>query len=117
IRFSSALRYSRARPAARRTAATPSGPTFRSTNGMSPFVRRQLISPDIADQPPDYLGLYTKSDVMRTGFASVSRTGDLRSIVSLHRRTLSSGAGLLIVTVYRMSLNPVRTDLSCPRRP
>ena len=36
---------------------------------------------------------------MFTGLASVSRMGDFRSMVSLHLRTFSSGAGLWIVTV------------------
>src|SRR5687768_10876347 len=39
----SATRYSRERPAARTSVATPSAPTSRSMNGMSPFVRMQLI--------------------------------------------------------------------------
>src|SRR5207253_6874476 len=51
IQLYSAVRYSRGRPAVRRSAATPSGPTVRSTKGTSPFVRMQLIFPDIADQP------------------------------------------------------------------
>src|SRR4029077_15237821 len=42
--------------------------------------------------------LCTKVDVIFTPFARVSATGDLRSIVSLHRRTCSSGAGLWMVT-------------------
>src|SRR5262249_16010751 len=44
-------------------------------------------------------GLYTSVDVMFTGLASVSRTGDFRSMVSLTLRTLSSGAELWIDTV------------------
>ena len=48
---------------------------------------------------PDQLGLNTNFDVMFTGLAMVSPTGDLRSIVSLHLRTFSSEAGLLMVTV------------------
>src|SRR5262249_47699611 len=41
MKLYSAIRYSRERPASLRSAATPSGPTSRSTNGISPFVRMQ----------------------------------------------------------------------------
>src|SRR5262249_2942652 len=44
----SATRYSRERPAVRRTAATPSGPTSFSTKGIRAFVKRQLTSPGMA---------------------------------------------------------------------
>src|SRR5262245_37520849 len=44
MKLYSAIRYSRERPATRRSAATPCGPTSRSTNGISPFVRMQYIS-------------------------------------------------------------------------
>src|SRR5262249_23803018 len=43
MKLYSAIRYSRERPATLRSAATPSGPTSRSTNGISPFVRMQYI--------------------------------------------------------------------------
>jgi hypothetical protein len=46
----SAMRYSRDRPAVRHRAATPSGPASFSTNGMSPFVKIQLMSP--GTRPP-----------------------------------------------------------------
>src|SRR4029077_7424427 len=48
----SAMRYSRDRAAARQSAATPLGPTSFSTNGISPFVKRQLISPATTGCPP-----------------------------------------------------------------
>src|SRR5436853_7894737 len=44
----SATRYSRERPAVRRTAATPSDPTSFSTKGMRTFVKTQLTWPGIA---------------------------------------------------------------------
>jgi len=101
----SAIRYSRDRPAIRQIAATPSGPTPRSTKGMSAFVKMQLISPGtggsarLALAAPGQLRSNTKLELIGIGFASESPTGDLRSMVSLHRRTVSSGAGLRIVTV------------------
>src|SRR5205807_10226852 len=48
----SATRYSRERPAVRRIAATPSGPTSFSTKGMRTFVKMQLTSPGIASARP-----------------------------------------------------------------
>ena len=53
----------------------------------------------LARHVADQLGVKTNFDVMFTGLAMVSPTGDLRSIVSLHFRTFSSEAGLLMVTV------------------
>jgi hypothetical protein len=63
----------------------------------------QRLREDAVDLPRHVgsaqLRLCTNVDVILTGLARLSATGDLRSIVSLHRRTCSSGAGLWMVTV------------------
>ena len=65
IQLYSAIRYSRGRPAVRRRAATPSGPTTRSTKGMRPFVKMQLISGGIA--------CYLRASRIRLNGVSVAR--------------------------------------------
>ena len=48
MKLYSAISHSRGRPARSTMAATPAGPTSRSTKGMSPFVMMQLMVPSTA---------------------------------------------------------------------